>query len=142
MSLEARIAVWQFITAVATYAVYLWLLFDRAGDGPLADTPYGDLVAWTIGGGLVITIIGSIALGIAAGRSGRRSDMRDKQIGRIADAVGASFVTIGGVAALILAILEVDHFWIGNVIYLAFLLSGLLSSAVRIAMHRFGVPSW
>ena len=142
MSLEARIAVWQFITAVATYAVYLWLLFDRAGDGPLADTPYGDLVAWTVGGGLVVTIIGSIAIAIAGGRSGRRTDMRDKQIGRLADAVGASFVTVGGIMALVFAILEYDHFWIGNVIYLAFVTSGLLSSLARILMHRFGVPSW
>lgn len=142
MSLEARVAVWQFITAVGTYAAYLWLLFDRAGDGPLVDTAYGDLVAWTVGGGLVVTIIGSIAIAIAGGRSGRRTDMRDKQIARLADAVGASFVTIGGMAALILAIVEVDHFWIGNVIYLAFVTSGLLSSLARILMHRFGVPSW
>lgn len=141
MSLEARIAVWQLLVAIAVGTTYVVLLLGRADGGPIAATEYGDLVAWTVGGGLVAAIAGSIVLSIAAGRD-RRSDMRDREIGRLADAVGASIVTIGAVAALILAILKVDHFWIGNAVFAALFLSGLLSAAARIAMHRFGVPSW
>lgn len=40
--------------------------------------------------------------------------------------VGQSFVVIGGVAALLMAMAEWEHFWIANVIYLAFVLSAIL----------------
>jgi hypothetical protein len=47
-------------------------------------------------------------------------DQRDKEIYRFGEYVGQSFLVIGGVAALVVAMAEVDHFWIANALYLAF----------------------
>ena len=49
---------------------------------------------------------------------------------------------IGAVAALVMAMAEVDHFWIANAVYLAFLLSALLSSTAKIAAYRKGFHTW
>lgn len=142
MSFENRGAWIQLAVTVGAYTTYLVLLFSRADGGPLNETPYGDLIAWMIGGSIVIGIVLSIISGIVAGERGRRTDVRDRDINRLSDQIGASFVVIGAVGAMILAILEVDHFWIANAILLGFVVSGLLSSIARVVMHRTGVPSW
>jgi hypothetical protein len=61
-------------------------------------------------------------------RDADRTDRRDKEIHRFGEYVGQWFVVIGAVGALLLAVAEVDHFWIANELYLAFVLSALLSS--------------
>ncbi|MGY6497407.1 MAG: hypothetical protein ACXIUP_04175 [Microcella sp.] len=142
MSFEHRGAWIQLAVTVGAYAAYLTLLFGRADGGPLEQTPYGDLIAWMIGGSIVVGILLTIVTGIFAGERGRRTDVRDRAINRLSDQVGASFVIIGAVGAMILAILEVEHFWIANAILLGFVASGILSSIARIVMQRTGVPSW
>lgn len=49
---------------------------------------------------------------------------------------------IGALAALVLALAEADHFWIANVIYLAFALSAVLGSVAKIFAYRRGFQSW
>lgn len=142
MSFEHRGAWIQLAVTVGAYATYLVLLFGRAGDRALTETPYGDLIAWMIGGSIVAGIVLTIIAGLFGGERARRTDMRDRDINRLSDQVGASFIIIGGITGMILAILQVDHFWIANAILLGFVVSGVLTSAARIVMHRFGVPSW
>jgi hypothetical protein len=52
----------------------------------------------------------------------RLKDARDQQIGQLGDYVGSSFVVIGAVAAMLMAMAGWDRFWIANVIYLCFFL--------------------
>lgn len=49
---------------------------------------------------------------------------------------------IGAVAALLMAMAELDHFWIANTIYLAFVLSAILGSMAKIAAYREGFQQW
>ena len=49
---------------------------------------------------------------------------------------------IGGLAGLVLAMVEADWFWIANAIYLGFVLSAMLSSATKIGLYRRGLPTW
>lgn len=49
---------------------------------------------------------------------------------------------MGGVAALLMAMAEWDHFWIANVIYLAFVLSAMLGSVAKIVAYRRGFQPW
>ena len=75
-------------------------------------------------------------------RDADRTDQRDKEIYRFGEYVGRWFVVIGAVAALVLAMAEVDHFWIANALYLAFVLSALLSSAAKLVTYRRGFQLW
>jgi hypothetical protein len=72
----------------------------------------------------------------------RRSDSRDKQIGRAGEYAGHWLLVAGAFAAMVMALAEADHFWIANVIYLAFTLAAIISSAVRIVAYRRGFPLW
>lgn len=147
MSFEER-GVWILLTvAVGAYAVYLSLILSGPADVPLAERAYVVPMLWTIGGaivaGIVLTIIAGILTGIVS-RRGQidKKDQRDKEINRLGDHIGSSFVAIGGVSALILAWIEAPYFWIANVIYLGFVLSGIVGSVAKLVAYRRGFQTW
>jgi len=128
------------IAAIASYAVYLALVLGRAGERPLAEVPYVAALLWTVGASIAATIVASILAAVIS-RDGEK-DQRDREIGRFGEYVGHSFVVIGAVAALLLAMAEAPHFWIANAVYLAFTLSAILGSIARIFAYRRGFQPW
>lgn len=103
------------------------------------------IMLWTIGGGILAGIAINILVGIVSGmfrRDAERVDQRDRQIARSGDQVGQSFVILGAVSALVLALHEADSFWIANVIYVGFVLSAILGSATKVLGYRRGLPEW
>jgi hypothetical protein len=128
------------IAAIASYAVYLVLVLGRAGGRPLAEVPYVTALVWTVGASIVVSIVAGI-LAAAISKDGE-TDQRDREIGRFGEYVGHSFVVLGAVAALLLAMAEAPHFWIANAVYLAFTLSAILGSIARIFAYRRGFQPW
>jgi hypothetical protein len=66
-------------------------------------------------------------------------DERDRQIDRAANSVGFSVMSLATLVPLVLAILEVEHFWIAQSLYLAFVLAALSTAITRIVGYRRGV---
>jgi len=128
------------IAAVVSYAVYLVIVLGRAGARPLAEVPYVATLLWTVGASIAATIVLSIVVAVVS-KDGAK-DERDREIGRFGEYVGHSFVVIGAVAALLLAMAEAPHFWIANAVYLAFTLSAILGSVARIFAYRKGFQPW
>ena len=141
MAKEEKTAWIMLIVTLAAYATYLAVLFGRAGSGPLAGTSYAYLMLSTIFGAIVATILISILVSASTDHDGHKKDQRDREIYRSAEYIGNSFVIMGSVAALILAMRRADYFWIANVIYLGFVLSAVLSSSTKVVMYRLGMPS-
>jgi hypothetical protein len=127
------------VIAVVGYAVYVVLVLNRMDGQPLADVPYIGAMLWTIGLGIVAGIVAGISFGIASRNDGLQADERDHEIGRFGDHIGQSFVVIGGVSAMVLAMFEAAHFWIANVLYLCFVLSAVLGSVAKIVAYRRGM---
>jgi len=138
MDTEQKSSWIQMILAIAAYATYLVLLLGRAGETPFPETPYVDLLLWTIVG----SIVASIVLHIFFAPRLFKKDQRDREIGRFGEAMGQAFVVIGALGALVLALFDLDGFWIANVIYLCFVLSAILSSIAKIVAYRSGMPRW
>lgn len=131
---------WILLTVSATaYTAYLLTLTQQARHTPLSDLPYAPALLWSVALSIMASILLSIAVSIASPRHANRKDQRDADIHRIGEYTGQSFLVIGGVAALIMSMLEIDHFWIANALYLAFVLSALLGSAAKIVMYRKGL---
>ncbi|MFD9698421.1 hypothetical protein [Lentzea sp. NPDC059081] len=140
MAFEEKQAWALGVIAVVGYAVYAVLILSRTGGRPLVEVPYVGAMLWTMGLGIVAGIVAGMWFGIAARHDGLQSDERDREIGRFGDHVGQSFVVIGGVTAMVLAMVEAPHFWIANVLYLCFVLSAVLGSMAKIAAYRRGMP--
>jgi hypothetical protein len=131
------------VVAVVGFGVYLALLLPRLATSAVDEVDYVPLMLWTIGGAIVVTIIVRILLEIVFPSEQTKPDQRDKEIERTGERVGNSFVVIGALAALIMSWLELDWFWIANVIYLCFVLSAILSSITRLVAYRTGgFQSW
>ncbi|MGV9317007.1 hypothetical protein ACWDR0_33250 [Streptomyces sp. NPDC003691] len=140
MGLGERRAWITALVTVAGYTVYLLVVLGRADGGPLTGVRYGPVLLWSIGGAIAAAVLLEIAAAAVAPGDGTRTDMRDREIGRLGEHVGQAFLAIGGVAVLALAVAEADHFWIAQTMYLAFVLSALLGSVARIVSYRRGLP--
>ncbi len=142
MSFEEKSAWVMGILAVAAYAVYLAVVLGMAGSVPLTEVPYMAPLLWTVGGSIVASIVLHTAIRAFSAKEAGIKDQRDKEIYRFGESVGQSFLVVGGVAALIMAMAEADHFWIANAIYLAFFLSAILGSVAKIVAYRQGFQPW
>jgi hypothetical protein len=117
---EKRAWIMAVVTVVA-YSAYVFIVLGRSENTPL---------------------VLHIAVTMASPKDADQKDQRDREINRFGEYVGQSFVIIGGVAALSMSMAEVNHFWIANVIYLAFVLSSILGSATKIIAYRLGFHPW
>ncbi|WP_431682854.1 hypothetical protein [Kitasatospora sp. KL5] len=142
MAVEEKRAWIMVVVTVCTYTAYAAVVLGRAGTGPLAAAPYRAALVWSVGIAIAASVLLHIAVSLASKEGGRQKDQRDREIHRFGKYVGHSFLVLGGVAALLTAMAEVDHFWIANTAYLAFVLSALLGSTAKIAAYRRGFCPW
>jgi membrane-associated protease RseP (regulator of RpoE activity) len=129
------------LVAIVGYSTYLIVVLTTAAGGPLERAPYVPVLVWTIVGAILGGILVNIAVAIASGEKAR-TDQRDREINRLGEHIGQSFVILGAVLAMIFAIAGLAAFWIANVIYLAFVLSAILGSVAKIIAYRRGFQTW
>lgn len=147
MSFEEKSAWLYGAISVVAYIVYLAIVapmlgIDGISVGGFSSVAYELPLLATIIGAIIAAIIGSIALAVSSPRNAGQKDQRDRQIYRFGEYTGQSFVVIGGVAALLMALAQWDTFWIANVLYLCFVLSAILSTIAKAVAYRRGIPEW
>ncbi|WP_405021046.1 hypothetical protein OHV05_33330 [Kitasatospora sp. NBC_00070] len=142
MAVEEKRAWCMLAVTVATYTAYLAVVLDRPAGLGLTQAPYVAALLWSIGGGIVASIVLHTAVSTFSPREENVRDQRDREIHRFGEYVGQSFMAIGGMAGMGLAMAGQDRFWIANAIYLAFVLSALLGASAKIAAYRFGFHPW
>lgn len=137
MSYEEKSTWIMGVLAVVTLAVYSSITLVQAVGVPLTETPYVATMFWTIIGSIVASIVLHIILGMFT--RGRKKDQRDREVHAFGGRVGNGFLVAGTLAGLIMAWLEVDWFWIANVLYLGFVLSAILESIAKLVAYRRGL---
>ncbi|MFB7463553.1 hypothetical protein ACFCZ1_08595 [Streptomyces sp. NPDC056224] len=143
MAVEEKRAWSMLVTALGSYAVYLCVVLGRPAGVMLTEAPYVEALLWSVGLSVAVSTAAHIAIAAFSPREeANLKDQRDREIHRFGEYVGQSFVVIGGVAGLVLAMVEAAPFWIANAIYLAFVLSSVLGSTVKIISYRFGFHPW
>jgi hypothetical protein len=138
---EKNTWVFAFIAPIG-YIVYAVLVLTQAGGRPLDQAEYVGPMLGTILGAIVVGILGGMVVGGFSGKEAGKSDQRDKQINRFGEYVGSAFLVMGALGALVLAWFQAPHFWIANVIYLAFVLQAILSSIAKLVAYRRGLHTW
>ena len=142
MSFKEKSAWIMAVISVGAYAAYLTIILGRAENIPLTEVSYVSTLLWIIGATIAASILAHIVVAIASPKDADKKDQRDREINRFGEYTGQSFVVIGGVAALGMSMAELNHFWIANVIYLAFALSSVLGSVAKIVAYRRGFHPW
>ncbi len=90
-------------------------------------------------GPLVTAIVVSMVLNMFLAPQGGKTDERDRNVAHFSGNVAFIVMSALTVIPLVLAVLRVDQFWIANSLYLAFALSAVTQSAVKIVAYRRGV---
>ncbi|MBE1490424.1 hypothetical protein [Plantactinospora soyae] len=142
MTHEEKRAWIRLVVAVLGYSAYVALIVSRQDGRPLPDVPYAGVLLWTVGAAILASIVAEVGMAIVLPGASRVTDVRDREIGRLGDHVGQSFVVIGAVAAMLMALAGWDRFWIANVIYLCFVLSAIIGGITKVIVYRRSVPEW
>ncbi|MFZ4894694.1 hypothetical protein ACL9RL_09610 [Plantibacter sp. Mn2098] len=146
MTAEERRAWIMGILAAVGYGIYLAIVISVAGRGELTEVDYVPVLLWTVGASIAASIVLSIVASIASRSAGDRDadakDHRDAELYRRGQYVGLWFVAAGAILALVIAMADGQAFWIANTIYLAFTLSAVATSVVRVVGYRRGFSAW
>ena len=130
---------WVYLAVSAIgYGVYLVLVLGQAGTAPLPEIDYQPILLWTVGAAIIASIFGRIAIAVAAHNESQTEDVRDRDIGRFGEYVAGIVLGIGMVGPFVLALIEADHFWIANAMYLVFVAQGLVSAVIKLIAYRRG----
>jgi hypothetical protein len=129
------------VAAAVSYTGYVVIILTRAGGQPLTKTPYAGALLWALAISTILSTVAETAIRTAS-RGSRVVDDRDRQIGRLGDYTGLTFVVIGALAAMLMAMAGWDRFWIANVIYLGFALSLVLGGIIKVIAYRKPFPQW
>jgi len=133
----------SLVVTIVALTVYVVLVLQHAGGGPLTDVDWAPLMLWTIGASVVAAILVSIVWGILAGMREPdgvgRSDQRDRDISRMGDRVGQAFMVIAGLGAIALCAVEADGFWVANALFFGFALAAVVGGVARVIAYRRGL---
>lgn len=139
MSYEEK-GTWAYlVTSVAVWVGYALILWRRADGGALADVPYVAPLLWAVGLSVLANVVGRVLAEIVRPSESYQADVRDREVARFGDYVGGLVLSVLVAGILVLALVEADHFWIANAIYLAFVVQVVVSSVARLVAYRRGL---
>ncbi|NYE18854.1 hypothetical protein [Microbacterium immunditiarum] len=133
----------SLVVTLIAMIVYVVVVLQAAGGGPLTDVDWWPIMLWTIAGAIVVTIVVSILWGMLAGMRDPdevgKSDQRDRDIARMGERVGTAFLVLGGLAVIVLCAFEADWFWIANAMFFGFAISNIVGAIARVVAYRRGL---
>ena len=129
----------DLVAIVGTYVAYVVIVLGRSAGAPLTDVDYVPTMLGAIVVGIVLAIIGRIAVEIASGRDRHDADVRDRDIGRFGEYVAGIALGVGMIVPFLLTITRSDYFWIANAMYLAFVVAAVIGAAVKLVVYRRGL---
>jgi len=139
MSFEEK-STWIYaVIAVTLPVAYFATVLGQLPHTAAADIEFQVPLVAAIVAAIVLTIVAHIGIAIAAPDDAGKRDQRDKDINRYGEYVGGIVLGAAVVVPLILALAEADAFWIASTIYLAFVLSAVSGSVVKIVAYRRGL---
>lgn len=131
------------IVSAISMTLYVIVVLQQAGGGPVTDVVWWPIMLWTIGLSIVVSIVVSILWGILAGMRDPdgvgASDQRDRDIARMSSRVGQAFLVIAGIGVLVLCAFEADWFWIANTMFFGFALSAFIGGIASVIAYRPGL---
>lgn len=138
MTSNERNAWIMLLTSIPAYLIYVVIVVTSVDGGAITEAEYMWPALSVIGASIIANIVLGIIASILQPRD-NRVDERDRAIERVGERAGNSFLVIGALGAMVMAMVEWDWFWIGNALMLAFFVSAVVGSLVKISAYRLGL---
>ena len=130
---------WIYLVVVTiAYLGYLAIIVERARDTPITEISYAWPMLGAMLASIVALIVGAIGAAIASPRDADKRDERDERIAQRGEVLGIPVLSVGIFGALALTLAEAAHFWIGNAIYLSFVVTALVTTVIKLIHYRRG----
>ncbi|MFJ4254603.1 hypothetical protein [Microbacterium sp. NPDC090003] len=143
MVYEERNAWAGLIISLIVIPAYVVIVLQQAATRPIESVDWFPLMLWTIGLGIVGTIVLGILWGLIAHRGDPdgtgRSDIRDRDISRLGGRVEQAFVVLAGLGVIGLCAVGADVFWIANTMFAGFAVSAIVGGIARVIAYRRGL---
>jgi len=135
---EKNLWIYAVLVAAVT-GVYFAGILGQVRNTAVSEIAYQRQLLIAIGVVIVLTIVGTILVAISSPKEADKTDERDKNIDRLGESVGYMVVGFLMLVPLGLAMTGSQTFWIANTIYGGFVVSTLVSTAVKIVAYRRGL---
>ena len=146
----AERTVWASLVAVVVSSGgYFALLAPRLLSQPVEEISWVAPMLWTMGlavagSALLSTVFATVAAVrpaaecSPAARGEVTSDVRDQEIDRHGAGISLIVISLGAGGALVLAMLDVHTFWVGNLLFLFGTLTAVVEAGTKIRLYRRG----
>jgi hypothetical protein len=134
---EKGVWIYGILSAVVPFAYLAWIV-DQSRTTAVAEIGYQVPMVVAVAAVVVLFIVFTIAATIASPEGAGKKDQRDTEIDRHGELIGYYVISVGVMAALVLAMVRADQFWIANSMYLVGTVAALVSSVVKIMAYRRG----
>ena len=134
---EKRTWIYAAIAACVP-VVYFATVLSQVPSADVDEIAYVRPMLTAIGVAVVLNIVLGIVAVIASPTDRDKKDERDTSINRYGEYHAGVVLGIAFIVPFILTLARVEHFWIAQTIYLAFVLSALTAAIMKIVVYRRG----
>jgi predicted membrane protein len=135
---EKNLWIYAFLVTIVS-AVYFFSVAMELGRTAVGDIAYQPRLLGAIGAVIALSVAGTILAAIVSPREADKTDERDRHIDRLGESLGFMLVGFLMLIPLGLAMTGSQPFWIANTIYGGFVVSTLVSTAVKVVAYRRGL---
>ncbi len=126
------------IILLGVYGWYFSVVLGQLEGGDVEVIDYRSQMLTTVVLLIVAAVVAHVVIAVANPQDADRTDVRDREINRYGEFVGSYVLGTGALVALGMAMFEVEHFWIANVILAGLVLSELTALGTRLVLYRRG----
>jgi len=140
VNFRLRHQVWGLAVSTVGFVAYWAVIIVRAArdDVPFAQVAWQHPLLWLLGAGAAVYFV-IYGASYWSTRGTIRTDERDAEIGRRADAVGSGMTALGALAALVMLALGLDSFWVAHTIFVSSFLGTLASVGMSMSAYTEGL---
>jgi hypothetical protein len=138
MSFEEKSTWATAVLFVAVPAAYLAFVLPQLATTPVADLEWQVPMLVSIGVSILLAIGAVVIVALTNTREAGKADQRDKDVARFGEYVGGNALGALMLVPLLLAMAEVDWFWIATSIYVGLAVAAFVGAAAKIIVYRRG----
>lgn len=139
MSFQEKSTLAVLIAFLAIFGWYFTTLIEEVSRGDVAELEYQGALVVMVVLFVVLVVIAHVAIAVADPGGADVSDERDRLIDRTGEYLGGFALGTGSLVALVLAMLEVPHFYIAHAILASLVLSEVVAGVSKLVMYRRGI---
>ncbi len=121
---------------LVVYTWYFARIVEAARSAPIAEIDYQGLLIVMVGVLVAATVVVEILIAVVAPSEAEQVDERDRLIALRGDRTAGWVVTIGALAGLGLAMIEVDSFWIAHALLAGLVLAEVFKAIAMLVNYR------